>query len=539
MSACWPIRARLPADAAQALSDAQQAGVAIDVGSLDGDEADLCIDALLGIGASRAPQGLIAAAIAAVNEQRAPVLAVDLPSGLHPDTGALLGPAAVRAGATLALLTLKPGCCTGHGRDHAGELWLDTLGVTADAPTRLAERAAASAPPRRHAAHKGSFGDVAVVGGAPGMVGAAWLAARAALAAGAGRVYCSLLDPQAATLDPARPELMARTAWWQSPPALLAQTTVVCGCGGGEAVRAALPPLLSHAGRLVLDADALNALAADPALQPLLRARAARGLATLLTPHPLEAARLLQTDRAEVQRDRLAAARQLAADTGAAVLLKGSGSVIAAAGRPPHINPTGNAALATAGTGDVLAGWAAGLWAQQPEAAAADVAVAAAWQHGRAADLFVPARPPGSAARRRSGGGAGPAAFGLIGAGRSRPARRQPSSGLNRPSALRPSLRAVRGRRPARSAAQRRVRGLGDGRCGTRLARARAAFRGTLAPGAARRRLHRTVGGAHAGQFLAPPSRAHGPCRRAPAVVRPRLRAPCGSRSCGRPGRRG
>ena len=379
---------RLPADAAQALSDAQQAGVAIDIGSLDGDEADLCIDALLGIGASRAPQGLIAAAIAAVNEQRAPVLAVDLPSGLHPDTGTLLGPAAVRAGVTLALLTLKPGCCTGHGRDHAGELWLDTLGVTADAPT-----AWLSGPPpwrpRRHAAHKGSLGDVAVVGGAPGMVGAAWLAARAALAAGAGRVYCSLLDPQAATLDPARPELMARTAWWQSPPALLAQCTVVCGCGGGEAVRAALPPLLSHAGRLVLDADALNALAVDPALQPLLRARAARGRATLLTPHPLEAARLLQTGPAEVQRDRLAAARQLAADTGAAVLLKGSGSVIAAAGQPTHINPTGNAALATAGTGDVLAGWAAGLWAQQPEAAAADVAVAAAWQHGRAADLFV------------------------------------------------------------------------------------------------------------------------------------------------------
>jgi hydroxyethylthiazole kinase-like uncharacterized protein yjeF len=322
------------------------------------------------------------------------VLAVDLPSGLHPDTGALLGPAAVRAGATLALLTLKPGCCTGHGRDHVGELWLDNLGVTADAPTAWLSGPPLG-PPRRHAAHKGSFGDVAVVGGAPGMVGAAWLAARAALAAGAGRVYCSLLDPQAATLDPARSELMARTAWWQSPPALLAQSTVVCGCGGGEAVRDALPPLLSHAGRLVLDADALNALAADPGLQPLLRARAARGRATLLTPHPLEAARLLQTGPAEVQRDRLAAARQLAADTGAAVLLKGSGSVIAAAGRTPHINPTGNAALATAGTGDVLAGWAAGLWAQQPEAAAADVAVAAAWQHGRAADLFVLAGPPG------------------------------------------------------------------------------------------------------------------------------------------------
>jgi hydroxyethylthiazole kinase-like uncharacterized protein yjeF len=323
-----------------------------------------------------------------MNEVQAPVLAVDLPSGLHPDTGALLGAAAVRADVTLALLTVKPGCCTGHGRDQSGEVWLDTLGVTAKAPTAWLSGPPVP-PPRRHAAHKGSFGDVAVVGGAAGMVGAAWLAASAALAAGAGRVYCSLLDPQAVLLDPARPELMGRTAWWQSPPALLAQTTVVCGCGGGEAVRAALPPLLSHAARLVLDADALNALAADSGLQPLLRARAARGLATLLTPHPLEAARLLQTGSAEVQRDRLAAARHLAADTGAAVLLKGSGSVIAAAGRLPHFNPTGNAALATAGTGDVLAGWAAGLWAQQPEAEAADVAAAAAWQHGRAADLFA------------------------------------------------------------------------------------------------------------------------------------------------------
>jgi len=379
--------ARLPADALRALGDAQAAGVAID-SAIDEADADLMIDALLGIGARRAPQDAIAAAIDAMAALRAPVLAVDLPSGLNPDTGALLGHAAVRAEATLALLTIKPGCCTGHGRDQTGELWLDTLGVTADAPT-----AWLSGPPehrpRPHAAHKGSFGDVAVVGGAAGMVGAAWLAARAALAAGAGRVYCSLLDERAVTFDPVRPELMARTAWWRAAPALLAQTTVVCGCGGGEAVRATLPPLLSQAARLVLDADALNALAGDPALLPLLRSRQARGLATLLTPHPLEAARLLHADSAQVQGDRLAAARQLAAETGAAVLLKGSGSVVVAPGRLPHVNPTGNAALASAGTGDVLAGWAAGLWAQQPQAQAFDVAVAAAWQHGRAADLHV------------------------------------------------------------------------------------------------------------------------------------------------------
>lgn len=382
--------ARLPADAAQALRDAVAAGVTVHADERRHDTAELVIDALLGIGARRAPEGAIAAAIRNINAQHAPVLAVDLPSGLHPDTGTLLGAAAVRAGATLALLTLKPGCCSGHGRELAGALWLDTLGVTAGAPSAWLSGRPARLP-RPDGAHKGSFGDVAVVGGAPGMVGAAWLAARAALAAGAGRVYCSLLDESAVTFDPRRPELMSRVAWWHSPPALLAQTTVVCGCGGGDAVRAALPPLLSQAARLVLDADALNVLAADPALQPLLRARAARGLATLLTPHPLEAARLLRTSSAEVQHDRLAAARQLAADTGAAVLLKGSGSVIAAPGHTLHINPTGNAALASAGTGDVLAGWAAGLWAQQPAVAAADVAVAAAWQHGRAADLYTAA----------------------------------------------------------------------------------------------------------------------------------------------------
>ena len=376
---------RLPADAAAAWRQAGAAGVEMATDRLQADGADLVIDALLGIGARRAPEGAMAAAIAAINAAPAPVLAVDLPSGLHPDTGALLGQAAVSATATLALLTLKPGCCTGHGRDQAGELWLDGLGVAAHSPTAwLSGRPAPLV--RRHGSHKGSFGDVAVVGGAAGMVGAAWLAAQAALAAGAGRVYCSLLDDGAASFDPLRPELMSRVAWWRSAPAVLAQSTVVCGCGGGDAVHAALPPLLSHAARLVLDADALNALAADPALAPLLHARPGRGLATLLTPHPLEAARLLRASSAAVQHDRLAAARQLAAETGATVLLKGSGTVIAAPHGRLHINPTGNAALATAGTGDVLAGWAAGLWAQQPDAAAAAIAAAAAWQHGRAAD---------------------------------------------------------------------------------------------------------------------------------------------------------
>lgn len=378
--------ARLPADAAAALAHARAAGVAI-VDGMPHEPADLAIDALLGLGARRAPAGAIAEAIALMNAGPAPVLAVDLPSGLHADTGMLLGDEAVRASATLSLLTLKPGCFTGLGRDHAGPVWLDTLGVDAGPPSAWLN----GAPPRAaraQASHKGSHGDVVVVGGASGMVGAAWLAARAALAAGAGRVYCSPLDDNASLFDATQPALMGRRAWWASPPAVLAGATVACGCGGGQAVRAALPALLSNVRRLVLDADALNAIAADAALQRLLQQRAARGLHTLLTPHPLEAARLLGLTAAQVQADRIAAARALLAQTGCTVLLKGSGSVLAALHGVPLINPTGNAALATAGTGDVLAGWAAGLWAQTPHAAAREVAAVAAWQHGRAADLW-------------------------------------------------------------------------------------------------------------------------------------------------------
>ena len=232
------------------------------------------------------------------------------------------------------------------------------------------------------------------------MTGAALLAARAAHAAGAGRVFVSLLEPdlpaQQMALDPARPELMFRRAWWSGAPAAIAAATIVAGCGGGDAIRAVLPRLLSLAARLVLDADALNGIAADPGLQAQLAARAQRGHATVLTPHPLEAARLLGTDAArDVQVDRLHAARTLADRFGCVVVLKGSGTVIAEPGRAPHINPTGNAALATAGTGDVLAGWLGGLWAAEgPSSAGFDAAIAAVWLHGAAADAssFAPLR---------------------------------------------------------------------------------------------------------------------------------------------------
>lgn len=406
----WQVRvclvadaARLPAEAAAALQAAVRAGVDIATIASDDDfeatmldDADLLIDALLGLGTSRAPSGAIARAIEAINacrerNPRLPVLAVDLPSGLHPDTGARLGAVAVRATATLSLLTLKPGCFTHDGRDHAATVWLASLGVDAGAPTAWLA-GASDLPARAQASHKGTFGNVVVIGGASGMTGALWLASRAASAAGAGRVYVSPLGDDVPLLDPQHPELIGRRHAWQSSAQWLAEATAVCGCGGGDGtLLQVLPGLLSRVPRLVLDADALNALAADAALEGLLRGRAAREQHTLLTPHPLEAARLLSQPVASVQADRLLASKTLARRFDCAVLLKGSGSIVAAPGRLPSINPTGNAALATAGTGDVLAGWAGGLWAQMNDASAFDIGTMAAWQQGRAADTWPPA----------------------------------------------------------------------------------------------------------------------------------------------------
>jgi hydroxyethylthiazole kinase-like uncharacterized protein yjeF len=349
---------------------------------------ELAIDALLGIGGAREPQARMAEWIARMNAAPAPVLAVDLPSGLNADTGTGM---AVRASHTLSLLTLKPGLFTATGRDAAGEIWHDGLDVPIDAaavaPTALLS---SPAPPLRrlHASHKGSYGDVAVIGGGPGMGGAALLAGSAALHGGAGRVFVCLLDAAAMTVDCAQPELMLRA--WNSLD--LAAMAVACGCGGGDTIRSVLPAVLSTARALVLDADALNAIAADPQLQSQLTARAARsGRATVITPHPLEAARLLGRGTADVQANRLAAANELARRFSCVAVLKGSGTVTAAPGELPVINFTGNARLATAGTGDVLAGMIAARLAQGiPAFAAAHEAVHA---HGACADHWPDGLP--------------------------------------------------------------------------------------------------------------------------------------------------
>lgn len=399
----------LPPDARAAYGDAVAAGVHFVEQAPALLAQDLCIDALLGIGASRAPGLAMQECIAAMQLAPCQTLAVDIPTGLHAETGNWLAGACagqcVHADHTVTLLTLKPGLFTAHGRDAGGQVWFDGLGTsTGNAPevagaiawlqgaTLLAEPRRPEATPL-HSSHKGSFGDVCIVGGAPGMTGAAWLAGSAALHAGAGRVYVGHL---AAEVGNGWPELMPRalpdaTALDHLP---LTNATTACGCGGGTAIASLLPTLLDRCPRLIIDADGLNAVAADAALQAMVRQRAGRQHWTVLTPHPLEAARLLGVSAQEVQADRMAAATALAKKFQSVVVLKGSGSVCTAPAlrtepatassgcfmalaqhyEPEPVAPLptfhycGNARLATAGTGDVLAGCIAACWAQMHQA---------------------------------------------------------------------------------------------------------------------------------------------------------------------------
>ena len=412
-------KTELPPDAQASRQRAVAAGVAM--ASEPPPSFDVCIDALLGIGAALDParpgSALMQEWLDAMECSPALRLSVDVPSGLNADTGTtsfklttkkIAGNAYAACSDrlfTLSLLTLKPGLFTASGRDCAGEIWFDDLGASLTSPvgqalpaepcagllgadrTRQTARAQAA-----HASHKGSFGDVAVIGGestaSTHMTGAALLAASAALHAGAGRVFVSLLgDAPGLSVDTKQPEFMFR-----SPEALdMVNQVVVCGCGGGRSVASVLAKVLSTARRLVLDADALNAMATDPQLQTQLKARHGRGYDTVLTPHPLEAARLTGSSAAAVQADRLGAARQLAERFSCVVVLKGSGTIIAAPGELAWINPTGNALLATAGTGDVLAGLIGALLARGQ--CSLDAAKNAVFEHGQRADTWAASRP--------------------------------------------------------------------------------------------------------------------------------------------------
>jgi len=366
-----------PPDARDAWRRAQLAGVPIQKEIPT--QFDLAIDALFGIGSLRPLTFPYADWVTCMNASRARTIAADIPTGLDADNGTT-GALYVQADYTLSLLTLKPGLFTGGGRDASGEVWFNDLGVSAAVPPQAWLSAAPVLPGRAHASHKGSYGDVAVVGGATGMTGAAWLAGNSALHCGAGRVFVCLLATGACMAEGAPSELMVRDVSdmdWTTK-------SVVAGCGGGQSIAQHLPTLVQEARHLVLDADALNQLAEQPAwTQGVLQRKSGT---TAMTPHPLEAARLLGRTVQEVQSNRLEAAQALAKRYQCTIALKGSGTVIAIPGQTPHINPTGNAKLASAGTGDVLAGMIGAYLAQGLEAATA--VRTAVYRHGQAAESW-------------------------------------------------------------------------------------------------------------------------------------------------------
>jgi NAD(P)H-hydrate epimerase len=370
--------------------------------------AELLVDALLGTGLRAAPRGLLGRVIRDLAQRRGPTVAVDLPSGVGSDSGRLPGHA-LRADVSVTFAALKCGHVLPPAADRCGEVEVEDIGIPARliaARTWLVEAADAAAawPARPRAAHKGSFGHLLLVAGSRGKTGAAVLAGSAGLRAGAGLVTVATAAPALVRVAARRAELMTEalpaTRAASVAPAALARAlaladerdAVALGPGLGQHAgtrRFVAGFVRSCAAPLLVDADALNALAALPRGGGF-RALRARRAATVLTPHPGEAARLLGTSTGAVQRERLEGARRLAALSGAVVVLKGHRTLVVEPGARAAVNPSGNPGLATAGTGDVLAGVVGALLARGLDAWTA--AVAGVFVHGRAGDLLAARR---------------------------------------------------------------------------------------------------------------------------------------------------
>ncbi|HYS65133.1 MAG TPA: NAD(P)H-hydrate dehydratase [Paraburkholderia sp.] len=395
---CMPVEVK-PEDARWALDAARAAGVAISAtppASLE--RYTWLVDGMFGIGLTRELEGVFASLARQLSQRakarprRGGVLALDVPSGLDSDTGTIVGDAdgaAVHATHTITFIGAKPGLFTAQGRDLAGTVIVAPIGVDCGARAAVQLNApelfAAFLPPRDFATNKGTFGSLAVVGGDTGMCGAPILASRAALYTGAGKVHVALLGEGAPPYDPPHPELMLH-AVDDLPLDRMDALAIGCGMGHGERATRVMHDVLPLDVPKLFDADALNLIAQDPSLAAEVTARGVQGDPCILTPHPLEAARLLGTDAPGVQRDRLAAARALAARFAGVVVLKGTGTVIAAPDGRLTINPTGNAALATGGTGDVLGGIIGALLAQHLPRY--EAALAGVYLHGLAADTL-------------------------------------------------------------------------------------------------------------------------------------------------------
>lgn len=379
---------RLKGDARTMAERARAEGVPIIEGEPeDLSGFDLVVDALLGTGIRGMPREPFARVIEQVNESGLPVLAVDIPSGLDADTGSTPG-AVIRASATVTFIGVKQGLLTARGPACCGRLYFDSLRV----PEEVFRAVPASCerpdpdevyqPPRPRDAHKGDFGHVLVIGGDHGYAGAAAMAAQAAARCGAGLVSVATRSEHCGPLLVRQPELMATGV--EDPrelDALFERATVLAvgpGLGQGDWGLGLLERALESGLPMVLDADALNLLAARSALPAL--------ASSVLTPHPGEAGRLLAMETGEVQQDRFAALARLVENTGATVVLKGAGTLVGAPGlERPALVDVGNPGMATGGMGDVLTGIIAGLRAQG--LAAPRAAVAGSLLHGLAADF--------------------------------------------------------------------------------------------------------------------------------------------------------
>jgi hydroxyethylthiazole kinase-like uncharacterized protein yjeF len=394
VTVCMPLEVK-PDDARWALAEALAASVPVTAALPESLRAfSWVVDGLFGIGLSRPLEGVfadLAARLSKRSREEGGVLALEIASGLNSDTGEPVGGGhAVRATHTLTFIGAKPGHFTAHGRDLTGKLYVATLDVSPPAAPAIVLNApplfAAHLPPRDHATNKGTFGTLAVIGGDTGMCGAPILAARMALYGGAGKVNVAFLGEGAPPYDPPHPELMLHHVDQLALDKMDA-LAIGCGMGSGDRAKRVLADVLKLDVPKLIDADALNLIAKDNALASAVAARGAHGDPCVLTPHPLEAARLLDTDAKAVQRDRVAAARQLAARFAAVAVLKGSGTVVAAPDGRVAINPTGNAALATGGTGDVLGGLiGAFLGGNVPPY---EAALAGVYLHGLAAEKLT------------------------------------------------------------------------------------------------------------------------------------------------------
>lgn len=351
------------------------------------------VDGLFGIGLSRPMQGDYLQAVAVMvwlKNAGTQILALDVPSGIDADTGAVHGLQAVSADHTLTFISLKPGVLTGPALDYVGEVHLAPLGISPPTAAKItawtARDCAYADKPRLKNAHKGSQGTLGLIGGSNGMHGAALLAGRAAMRMGAGKVRIGWIAEQYPSVDLMMPELMMSEVSYLLAGLSTAYDSLVIGCGLGQsaAAKRSLQIVLACPLPVVFDADALNLIAQDDELAGLFKAR--RAGTSIITPHPTEAARLLKRKVGDVQNDRLKAARDLTRQYSCIAVLKGAGTVVDD-GQTITINCTGNALLATAGTGDILAGMIGALIAgghAPVDAARLGVAI-----HGMTADRLL------------------------------------------------------------------------------------------------------------------------------------------------------